>query len=272
MNNRLHSVRKAFTLIELLVVMAIISILASIMFPAFASAKDTAKSIVCVSNMKQIGMAINMYLSDYDDQWFGAYMEDQTDPNFPQIPWYGYDNKNAPLFAGFYGRVDQQAGNGYRPGLIDPYVRARQLFRCPSMPSNWQSSYAINWFNTNTPSAYYTSNPGAQGKEFGPAARTTTQMPGGYFSMTGASDSEIEEHANTLVAWEHLARAALCNFLQTPNWEESPPNDVDLITHFHFLHRKGANALWADTHVKRIVYTQLKRRMFATNKSIYDSQ
>lgn len=57
----------AFTLIEILVVIAIVSILAAILFPVFASAKHSAKRAVCLSNMRQIGTAFMLYLNDYDD-------------------------------------------------------------------------------------------------------------------------------------------------------------------------------------------------------------
>ena len=58
---------RAFTLIELLVVITIISILAAILFPVFAQAKGAAKKIVSISNLKQIGFALQMYLGDNDD-------------------------------------------------------------------------------------------------------------------------------------------------------------------------------------------------------------
>jgi len=59
--------KKAFTLIELLVVIAIIAILAAILFPVFAQAKEAAKKTVCLSNMKQIGTGMALYLGDVDD-------------------------------------------------------------------------------------------------------------------------------------------------------------------------------------------------------------
>jgi len=59
--------RQGFTLIELLVVIAIIAILAAILFPVFAQAREQARKISCLSNMKQIGLAIQMYTQDYDE-------------------------------------------------------------------------------------------------------------------------------------------------------------------------------------------------------------
>lgn len=59
--------KKAFTLIELLVVIAIIAILAAILFPVFAQAKEAAKKTQCLSNMKQLGIGMNLYLNDVDD-------------------------------------------------------------------------------------------------------------------------------------------------------------------------------------------------------------
>ncbi len=58
---------KAFTLIELLVVIAIIAILAAILFPVFAQAKAAAKTTATLSNMKQLGLALQMYTNDSDD-------------------------------------------------------------------------------------------------------------------------------------------------------------------------------------------------------------
>src|SRR5690242_18281565 len=59
--------RSAFTLIELLVVIAIIAILAAILFPVFAQAREKARQTSCISNMKQIGTGLYMYVQDYDE-------------------------------------------------------------------------------------------------------------------------------------------------------------------------------------------------------------
>ena len=62
----LRSIRAIFTLIELLVVIAIIAILASMLLPALSQARNSAKTIVCAGNMKQLGSALQLYAGDYD--------------------------------------------------------------------------------------------------------------------------------------------------------------------------------------------------------------
>ena len=59
---------KGFTLIELLVVIAIIAILAAILFPVFSTAREKARQSACLSNLKQIGLAMMQYTQDYDEQ------------------------------------------------------------------------------------------------------------------------------------------------------------------------------------------------------------
>lgn len=60
--------KRAFTLIELLVVVAIVAILAAILFPVFARARENARRTSCLSNMKQIGLGIMLYTQDYDER------------------------------------------------------------------------------------------------------------------------------------------------------------------------------------------------------------
>ena len=90
-NAQRASLNRAFTLIELLVVIAIIAILAAILFPVFAQAREKARAISCLSNVKQIGTSFYMYVQDYDETAPHMGGGDYTNRLYPYV-------KNAQLF------------------------------------------------------------------------------------------------------------------------------------------------------------------------------
>lgn len=185
-----------------------------------------------------------------------------------QRPWVGYDNNNTGRINGFTGEQRQPARNPYRSGLIDPYLKSDGVKWCPAKPKAWQIALATNWFNASTGSAYYSRDRAAQGNEWGPMAKEIRGVSGLY-SMVGANASEVHEPSYTLLLWEHAARVPMCNFMQSWDWYDSPPNDNNLRNHFNFLHRSGASTIWADGHTSRILYMQLRRPMFSSLKSHY---
>jgi len=111
--------RRGFTLIELLVVIAIIAILAAILFPVFAQAREAARQSSCSSNEKQIGLAILMYIQDYDEKFMPA-AYDTVGPALgtPQLPFSSTEHNTRTDWA----------------SLVQPYVKNAQIFRCPSAP------------------------------------------------------------------------------------------------------------------------------------------
>jgi prepilin-type N-terminal cleavage/methylation domain-containing protein len=121
---------RAFTLIELLVVIAIIAILAAILFPVFARAREAARKTACISNLKQLGTAAQMYQTDYD----GAFPDSRITGQFPLDGQY----KGATHICVYAHRRYANDGNNLGGiGLAyNPYIKNIGIFRCPSDPGN----------------------------------------------------------------------------------------------------------------------------------------
>ncbi len=127
--------RRGFTLIELLVVIAIIAILAAILFPVFARAREKARQTSCLSNLKQIGLALQMYAQDYDD-------------TLPRSAMYTEPSAVLP-----------EGGPDYWFEQIYPYVNNAQIFACPSESFNGISSGGVEVTHEDWPSGVnYTYN------------------------------------------------------------------------------------------------------------------
>jgi prepilin-type N-terminal cleavage/methylation domain-containing protein/prepilin-type processing-associated H-X9-DG protein len=158
-----RSGRHGFTLIELLVVIAIISILAAILFPAFARAREQARKSACASNFRQIGLGIMQYSQDYDERL----------PLFSQGTGYG----------GFQG---YNGADGARwADMIMPYVKSSQVFDCPSGAKGMAIYPGGQYFDITTYSYGY-----------------VTPTATGIVGVAGRSLAEIEDSAGTLMLVE----------------------------------------------------------------------
>jgi prepilin-type N-terminal cleavage/methylation domain-containing protein/prepilin-type processing-associated H-X9-DG protein len=123
--------RKGFTLIELLVVISIIAILAAMLFPVFARARESARKIQCLSNVKNIALAVQMYLTDYD-----------------RFPPNEHRSEVVNWFNDYGGReccCRAPQANPYLkwPVVFDEYVKNRDVWRCPS--ARYVKDFAVNW-------------------------------------------------------------------------------------------------------------------------------
>jgi prepilin-type N-terminal cleavage/methylation domain-containing protein len=111
--------RRGFTLIELLVVIAIIAILAAILFPVFARAREKAREISCLNNMKQLGLGLTQYLQDWDESFPAN--------RFNKTP-------GGPVTTG-------QEGSPYNwKRALESYVKGSSVFLCPSNDHAWDRS------------------------------------------------------------------------------------------------------------------------------------
>lgn len=105
-----------FTLIEILVVLAIVSALAAILFPVFSTVRENARRTSCLSNLRQLGLAIHAYAQDNDDRLpYGVDICDKYSNGWNGTP--------------FERRVKHMQ---MLPDLLSPYATAHALWRCPS--------------------------------------------------------------------------------------------------------------------------------------------
>jgi prepilin-type N-terminal cleavage/methylation domain-containing protein/prepilin-type processing-associated H-X9-DG protein len=129
---------KGFTLIELLVVIAIIGILAAMVFPVFARARESARKAVCLSNLKNIGLAIQMYLADNNDTFPPSEHRQEAFDYFSAAPGGAVDRWPGPCAdeddptARIWWYADMANPYITWPVVLDEYVKNRDVWRCPS--------------------------------------------------------------------------------------------------------------------------------------------
>ncbi|HLV81448.1 MAG TPA: DUF1559 domain-containing protein [Chthonomonadaceae bacterium] len=205
--------RRGFTLIELLVVIAIIAVLAAMLFPVFSQAREKARQTSCLSNSRQIGLAIQMYADDHDEGFPCTCMQGMMMTTDPQ-DWVT---------------------------AVTPYVKNSGVFHCPSDNSPlWTnmmtpriSSYGFNAYFMPVYPPYYG------------AHMADINHPAECVLVTEMADSDSNDFFLPMY-WGNPSKVTDAN-MQMMEWDMMAQQPLSTAIH---RHQQGANYVFAEGHAK----------------------
>jgi len=218
-----------FTLIELLVVIAIIALLAAILFPVFAQAREKARQSSCASNLKQLGVALSMYVQDHDERFMSYGIFPAGHPDAGDV---------------------QDWGKYYWPFQCEPYIKGfpteftgtkSNIFVCPSAPNDKPQYLAEDRATQIMP------QPAAS---WGLTTLTTDED--GDPALSYWASYAINEHITDDGPKDSAALAAWGEPASTYMVMEATDSEIegDELDELLFQHTGGTNVLYMDGHVK----------------------
>jgi prepilin-type N-terminal cleavage/methylation domain-containing protein len=237
-----HHRKTAFTLIELLVVIAIIAILAAILFPVFSQAREKARTISCLSNCRQLGLAITMYADDHDEAYPCSCMQGMM----------GMEMANMQSWL----------------DTTQPYIKNWGIFRCPSdssplwstmasMGTPRRSSYGFNAYFIPVDPPYY----GMQ--------MAGINRPAQCILVTELADAWAQDFFEPMY-WGNPPKVT-DSTMQPMEWNMLTQQPLSTaITR----HQQGANYVFAEGHAKFQRFTQTWQQAQGSPPSVdwYDPQ
>jgi len=207
--------RTAFTLIELLVVIAIIAILAAILFPVFAQAKEAAKKTQSLSNVKQIGLGIMMYIGDSDDIY--PQSEYNGDGNGPVIQWY----------ATVYPYIKSGDKGTTTGGVVQSFGK-EGIFKAPGYPKSSTAATGSGSANEQEGGQSYGVHHGIFPSNYGHAGLASQGAPN-----TTISQSQVENLSEKVMIMEKGANSNPWSYPWFHDWQNMwvgpilrTPNDI----------------------------------------------
>ncbi len=228
---------QGFTLIELLVVIAIIAILAAILFPVFAQARAKARQTACLSNMKQLGTGLMMYVQDYDETLPG------NDPSSGFAAGINQDlGWNGPIRAGVPATYRNWARD------VQPYIKNFGIYKCPS--SLPRTSF------------------GGGNPPFNECKKTVANCYDTNYALNGVMDTRalaaVTAPADIIYLREFSIYSRTAQARPRPNQANKGDGLYVEFNHilYDYIHNEGSNLLYADGHAKFMKKSGLTFAMF----------